>query len=105
MKKILIAGEIYNPNIGDQAIYVCLNSLIKNHFHISTKGIDISGRTKPDNLESNTGSNYKFPRLIHQAAGPSLNRLNLLIKKMRGEFTSWESNFQDADALIIGGAG
>jgi len=108
VKKVVVAGEINNPNIGDQAIFICLRYLLKKHFSdIEVIGLDISNHHHSNN-RIKTGNWPTKWNNIHNLIPPkvfnsSLNVMFHTFKKIRGDFNHWQTILRKADALIIGG--
>lgn len=104
MKKIVLAGEAYSRNLGDQAIHACLKWLLQHEQPgLEVTSLDLSGR-QPGQATHSKKSLYQILRGF-----PGLERLQPLVNRLlfnlsRGRHTTaWSAALDGAQALVIGG--
>ncbi len=106
MRKIVIAGEIYSPNLGDGVIHQCLVYLYqKMNPALEIMPLDISGREgwvppSQQRLTANLSrlGRQSFPKLYRW-----LNVARLTVNYRRFWKSRWRKTLMKAEALIVGG--
>jgi len=104
MKRIVLAGEAYSRNLGDQAIHACLKWLLEgSQPGLEVVSQDISGRQSGFATTPKRG----IYQVIRQVPGsqwlqPILNQLRFKLSRARHTHT-WSATLAGAQALVIGG--
>lgn len=108
MKTVVVAGEVYSQNVGDQAIHTCLKYILKEHDpELQVLSLDISGREVPVESEAPREKSKLF-ELINACSGKGKRKaaINLAYHRLlaqRKYEQQWSSLFEQADGLVIGG--
>lgn len=108
MKTVVLAGEVYSPNMGDQAIHACLKHILKEQNpDLQVLSLDISGRDMPVENDAPRPKNPMFA-LINALTGRGKQKAAMnqayhrLLAKRKYE-QMWSPLFEQAQALVIGG--
>jgi polysaccharide pyruvyl transferase WcaK-like protein len=108
MKTVILAGEVYSQNVGDQAIHACLKYILKEQNpELQVLSLDISGREVPVESEAPRTKN-KLVGLINAWSGRGKRKaaMNLAYHRLlaqRKYEQMWSPLFEQADGLVIGG--
>lgn len=108
MKSLLLAGEVYSHNLGDQAIHACLAFLLKEQKPgLRVLPLDISGREVQAEDETSL-SNKKLFNLINAWSGGGkrkavMNHVYHCLLAQPRYAQKWKPLIEQADALVIGG--
>jgi polysaccharide pyruvyl transferase WcaK-like protein len=103
LKKVVIAGEIWSPNLGDGIIADSMQFLLKEVQHdLQVRLLDISGR---DAMSPVLPQKVSFAKQFMQSKSILRIFLNVLRWRVRKKqyLSSWTSIISEADAVIIGG--
>jgi len=108
MKRIVVAGEVYNQNVGDQAIHDCLGFLLQKQFpEAGIISLDTSGRLAPGGLSARLTMQQRIALLQGktrvQFPFQALNLFYQTAKNIRRSSVAWKPALENADLLVIGG--
>ena len=108
-KKVAVFAEVYSPNLGDAAIYDCVEELF-GQYQVTTHSLDLSGRTKRPS--ESRGTEIASDGLRDLVRKPFQNirilgRIHATFKwyvlDRKRLNRSWDKAISDSDAVVIGG--
>jgi len=106
-QRIVIAGEIYSPNLGDGIIHECLRYLFLRHMpEAEILPLDISGRSGWQPRDHSGRRTPALPRIFRRETSPFFHWLNLA--RFQANYShhlqpSWSRLLEDNPILVIGG--
>ena len=106
-RRLVIAGEIYSPNLGDGVIYECLSYLLQQlDPDVEVVPLDISGRRDWAKTDPHANARLRAIALVQKNLPwlyPYLNLERLQLDYRRHLRMQWSTLLQGAEALLIGG--